>query len=1000
MSVKTIIKKCLSILLAVAMTFSLCSALVSCGGTDGKKAEFHYDDYSLPKKESYSDDYRVFPGPEEETKETIYYIDITGCAYTDLFMSITLQGLVNRNAPELYLIHDYVVQAASATFNSAQYWFDALDKSYFEEDGTTPYFEKVKINSVLEMILKYYDYIDGVVLYHERLVDRNPMAVQSSGSLIYGDMAVLNLTSMMCAQYNALPVPESILSTVNSYLVENGKEALEVVADSRTFMSQTDGAYDTSRSSLDVWYNCYRYALDQAKNGEWTFNNMSLAHNGTFNAANFDYPIAHKIFNYNRIHLNSWKTEQTEAIEEEIMALTKDHTPVIGVFHLGDIGDEEPYVRYQNNHGKYNVVTHETWNLSWSCGLPRETAVEKGEKLTYDDSKIYVAVTYSESDNNSYCHFKLPMVYDNAARGNYRMTWAIAASCVDLNPNVIKYLNATMKDGDGFATGESGIGYVRNENVLDEYKAGFFGVSDVYAKYLNGSIRTLLNRLPQSLDYVTYMDNLTAVLGGYAGISAEGTTEYNSDQNNYYFQDTPIFQNVCCLDAKSVKNFLSNVHVVGGTFYSIGLYGWASDQLTDLFNVYESLGDKFEFVTQAQLADLYCQKMSKEYNDITDADFDTYSNNEEISYLWYSDDYENYQKAFVEGQEQYRYGSKDNFTIYRYDLAEGVTSANFTYDMWGEYKIEASADLKNWTTVAKQDYYDERHQVKFELPSELTGKAVYIKITDITTEDADGYRIYHSNMQTNLSTTGSVSFDTHYDNAYLVDSDGLDGDGYRTGETIYKFPLSTSAKAINISADVEGSLEMYISADGKNFFKRTMNKYDRSSYTGYGDLYYSTLTDIAQNLYVKFNTDGALKQVRINEVNTVSTFDFSPVSCDFDNVNRTFATELSQNTSGMGSMCRVGNTDVLQYAFILGKDNSSPVLKAGVQGMFKIEISVDGKEWNTLKSVVEGENIDSEMVFDISSYAKPDNLFYVRLSKSSTSGGSVSVLYLKLEKSA
>lgn len=1000
MTKKSFLKKCVSILLAIAMTFSLCSALVSCDSGGSESVKFHYDDYSLPTKDSYSDDYRVFPGPENETKKTLYYIDITGCAYTDMFMSVTLQGLVNRDAPELYLIHDFVVQAASATFNSAQYWFDALDKSYFEEDGSTPYFNKVQINSVKEMILKYYDYIDGVVLYHERLVDRNPMAVQNNASAIYGDMAVLNLTSMWCSQKNALPMTEKVLSEVNAYLVENGKEALETIADTRTFMKQTDGSYDGERSSVEVWYNCYRYALDQAKNGDWTFNDMCLAHNGTFNAANYDYPIAHKVFNYNRIHLSSCSTQQTEELEEEIMDLTKDNTPVIGVFHLGDGGDEEAYVRYQNNHGKYNEVTHETWNLSWTCGLPRETAEEKGEQLTYDDSKIYVAVTYSESDNNSYCHFKLPMVYENETRGDYRMTWAIAASCVDLNPNVIKYLNATMKEGDGFATGESGIGYVRNENVLDEYKAGFFGISDVYAKYLNGSIRTLLNRLPQSLDYVTYMDNLTAVLGGYSGVSAEGTTEFNSDKNNYYFQDTPIFQNICCAEAANVEDFLSNIHVNGGTFYSIGLYGWTGCQLSDLFNVYDKFSDKIEFVTQAQLADLYCQKMSQKYNDITDADFDTYSNNEEISYLWYSDDWENAQVAYTDGQEQYRYGEGENYVIYRYDLAEGVTSANFTFDMWGEYKIEVSEDLQNWATMVSQDYNEAKHQAKFKLPSKLAGKAVYVKITDSTPEDGSGFRIYHSNMQTNLSTTGEVSFDTRYDAAYLVSSAKTDDSGYRTGETVYKFPLSTSAKAINISADAEGGLKMYISVDGKNFFERTMNKYSRSQYDGYGDLYYITLSDVAQNLYVKFVTDGALKQVRVNEINTVSTFEFSPVSCDFDIANRTFANELSQTTKGTGSACKIGNTDVLQYAFILDKDNLSPILKLNAQGMFKLEISANGKDWIALKNVEEGENIDSELVFDISSYAKTDNVFYVRLSKSLTSGGNASIMYLKLEKTA
>ena len=991
-----------SLLLTLVFLLSCCYALLACGGKE--ENEFHKDDYSLPKATSYEDDCSAFPRPEKSTQKTVYYIDITACDYTDLFMSVTLQGLVNRDAPELYLIHDYVVQAASATFNSAQYWFDALDKSYFEEDGVTPYFNKVEIESVLEMILRYYDYIDGVVLYHERLIIRNVTASQTSGANIYGDMAVLNLTSMMCSQKNALPMTEKVLTRVNEYLAENGKEALEVVGDTREFMAKTDDVFDADTGSLEVWYKCYRYALDQAKEGEWEFNTKCLAHNGTFNAANFDYSTAHKIFNYNRIYEGSntptITTEKIEALESEIMNLTEDNTPVVGVFHLA--GDEEAYVRYQNNCGKYNVVTHETWNLSWTCGLERETAQEKSVEMTYDDSKIYVAITYSESDNNSYCHFKLPLVYENADRGKFNMTWAISASCVDLNPNVIKYMNATMTEGDGYATGESGVGYVRNENVLEEYKAGFFGISDVYAKYLNGSIRTLLNRLPQSLDYVTYMKNLTSVLSGYSGISQEGTYEYNSDKANYYFQDTPIFQNFCCSTADDVSDMLKNVHAQGGTFYSIGMYGWAGN-LTALYNVVKSLPENIVFVSQSQLADLYCQKMSAIYNDITEADFDTFGNNEEISYLWYSNNYENLQeKTDIEGMEAYRFGSNEDFVIYRYDLDSSVTRAKFIFDMWGEYKIEASEDLINWTTVATQEYTEysqSRHQVKFNLPEKLAGKAVYIKISDITEEDGTGYRIYRSNMQTNLSAFSKATFDTRYDNAYLVESAKTDSDGYRVGETVYKFPLNSSAAAINIAVEADSDVALSISADGKNFYKRTMQKYDRSAYAGYGNYYYATLTDVASEMFVKFVTEGALKQVHFNEINTVSTFDFSPVGCDFDTANQALGWDASKKSVGLSSMCKIGNTTVLQYAFILDAENTTPLLEIFAGGMFKLEISVDGSNWATLKSVELGENITSYLVFDISSYAKPGNIFYLRVSKSVEMSGTVSLYYFKLFES-
>lgn len=999
-------RKYINTFVSVLLMLSLLSVTACKNGDDSgsasqnTKVTWHKEDYSLPEKKQFDSSYNAFPRPEHTTKKTVYYADITNCPYPELFLSVTLQGIVNADAPELYLIHDYVVQAASATFNSPQFWFDALDKSYFEEDGVTPYFEKIDAGNAFDLVERYYDKIKGVVLYHDRLMVRNVMASQDSGPNIYGDMAVLNLTSMMCSQLNALPVTEGLLGEVNEKLEEQGKEPLKVLGDTREFMlKDEEGVYAADRSSLDVWYKCYRYALDKAKAGEWTFSDMCIAHNGTFNAANYDYSTAYKMFNYQRIfdgaQSETVTADMIKNLEVEILSLTRENSPVIGVFHL--TGDEEGMVRFINNYGKYFAVTHETWNLSWTCGLERVEAEEKPKDISYDPEKIYVAMTYSESDNNSYVHFKLPLVYENPLRGTETMTWAISASCVDLNPNVIKYMNATMAPGDGYAMGESGVGYIRNENVTEEYKAGFFGINDVYSQYLNGSIRTLLNRLPQSMDYVTYMDNLTSVLAGYSGISVEGTAEYNSDKANYYFQDTPIFQNLCALDANGVKDILDNVHVMGGTFYSIGLYGWAGD-FTSLANVMANASDRIEFVSQYQLAQLYKEKMSAVYNDITEADFVANSGVNEVAYLWHSDDYENVQKAVIGGMDEFRYGRRNNYVIYRFDLAENMNKARFTFDIEGEYLIEASADLVNWATLADVEYDKQttgkRHQIQCDIPPELTKKAVYIKITDNTPEDGTGYSLYRCNLQTDVSEGKTFDFDTRYDKQYLVSSSAHTDEGYRTGEVIYKLPLDTNISALDLAIEADEVTGFGFSADGKNFFNRKLNVYDRSSYEGYGNYYTYTVTDIVPNLYLKI-TGRNIKRIGAHSVNTFKQIDFSPVGCDFDVNDITLGRKAERSTDGLGSYALVYNTDVLQYSFMLDKSVKDPVLKLSAGGMFRLEISTDGGTWTTLKAVQPGENITGELVFDISAYAKAGSICYLRFGKSVETGGPATLYYVK-----
>ena len=287
-----------------------------------------------------------------------------------------------------------------------------------------------------------------------------------------------------------------------------------------------------------------------------------------------------------------------------------------------------------------------------------------------------------------------------------------------------------------------------------------------------------------------------------------------------------------------------------------------------------------------------------------------------------------------------------------------------------------------------------RHQINFSIPSELTVKAVYVKVSDNTPEDGTGYSIYKCNMQTNVSANTTFNFDTRYDKQYLVSSTATNDDGYRTGEVVYRLPLDTNMSALDLAIEADSVTEFSFSADGKNFFKRAMSVYDRSAYSGYSNYYTYTVTDIIPMLYIKIVGEN-IKHVNAHAVNAYKHIDFSPVGCDFDVNNITLGWDAERSTSGSASYALVYNTGVLQYSFMLDKSVKNPVLKVYAGGMFKLEISADGKNWTTLKAVQPGENITSELIFDISAYAKAGNICYLRFAKSVETGGPASLYYFK-----
>ena len=157
-------KQKLTALLSALLLVALCLPGTACGEKGQKDLGTPVEhELALPQKTAYADDYSAFPRPAGETQKTVNYIDITGCNYFDLFYAITLQGIVNRENPDLYLIHDWIVQAADGSFNASKYWFDKLDESYLDDEGE-PYFEKVRYTALKQLLLHYYDSVRGAVL--------------------------------------------------------------------------------------------------------------------------------------------------------------------------------------------------------------------------------------------------------------------------------------------------------------------------------------------------------------------------------------------------------------------------------------------------------------------------------------------------------------------------------------------------------------------------------------------------------------------------------------------------------------------------------------------------------------------------------------------------------------------------------------------------------------------------------------------------------------------
>lgn len=108
---------------------------------------------------------------------------------------------------------------------------------------------------------------------------------------------------------------------------------------------------------------------------------------------------------FNRI-FSDHSTAEERKMELAILNLTDDNTPVLGVWYLQE--DEGNFVSLVTDNCKFYLVSYETFNQSWTTGLPAQKMTNvKEEKITLDASKNYVCFTFSEGN----IHPNIPVAF-------------------------------------------------------------------------------------------------------------------------------------------------------------------------------------------------------------------------------------------------------------------------------------------------------------------------------------------------------------------------------------------------------------------------------------------------------------------------------------------------------------------------------------------------------------------------------------------------------------
>ncbi len=361
----------------------------------------------------------VFPRAERPA-EKIYLLDAHDLSKEDYFTAVTLQGLVNRKKPELYVHYGRYNGRGSAITE----WYHLL-----REKGR----ELIPI-TLEEALEKYAACYKGVV----------------TGKLAPDDGTdyVMNVATMVCGVEDYIYAGAERNSKLNAALPRfelDGRFADDMEA------------YRWAKDTL--WERCHHGILCH------TYGDCDLH----FTDSSRDYLVQNRIFTFNSA---SVKDEEDYYFYFDLLAMTPPNTPVLGIAsrngesHYDSVLDEDALFRACAELGKFFVYSFSVDNMSIFSGLEAGELKQKPHrKLTLDPKKRYISFLLSEGENYAWAYQLWGATYRKEGRGQTAIGWGTAGAMYYLAPAVLEWYYANATEGDCWYLDGNGIGDMYNPDI-------------------------------------------------------------------------------------------------------------------------------------------------------------------------------------------------------------------------------------------------------------------------------------------------------------------------------------------------------------------------------------------------------------------------------------------------------------------------------------------------------------------------------------------------------
>ncbi len=493
-------------------------------------------------------------------------VDVSKCTRDERILLLSLQGIVNRKQPRLYLILK----------EDDRFWLDEMRRH-----GDTD--ESVTITDPLSVVSRYRSSVQGAVVPDPKIYLSPCVAACIAGA---DDLLIAT--------------PELAL-----------RLQLPIKVDLRGKFKGDAEALHSIRKTLFPRLNPYlACCLDPA----------------IFDTGALDQIIAARGIVF---WITGTKAQQLPGADgsgelaeiKALLAAMPLNAVVRGFWwHGEDIGiNEGAGVSLASRFGKVTVVSDYVANFSVFSGVRQPALKQKRQNPPppLDSSKVYFSFTMSDGDNLCTWRDYFRSYFEDPLHGTIPIGWGMGPSLLDNAPVWARWYYDHATANDEFLCDVSGVGYIYGPDWGTALKdrrgafADFYNWTEQYMRRMDMHTIRLMNvGAPDIAQAARLMPGVRFLMPDYGSPGGLPYAQLTYDLPN----DQTVFRAVTGADPGPellAKQIRERVGAARPAFLNVFIWNWGS-KLSDLKRVQELLGAEYIAVTPSQLNTLYRKAHSKQ----------------------------------------------------------------------------------------------------------------------------------------------------------------------------------------------------------------------------------------------------------------------------------------------------------------------------------------------------------------------------------------------------